>query len=140
MSGVHTPGPWAYRPQEHDDWGIVRTTVVNEAGWRPIVARASYVDSPTDEELGAHRRNKTDPAEANARLIAAAPDLLAALIALTEATVEDCGDPDVVGVDVFDGKTCVDDGTVGWTKDGELATTFKMIRAARTAIAKATGQ
>lgn len=25
-----TPGPWLYRPHEHDDWGVVRGGVLNE--------------------------------------------------------------------------------------------------------------
>jgi hypothetical protein len=65
----HTPGPWLYRPLKHDDWGWVRT----QDGTLVAVARNSPV---TDAEQTAHRRNRTDPYEGNARLIAAAPDLL----------------------------------------------------------------
>lgn len=66
----HTPGPWAYRPLEFDDWGIVRA-----GDYVVAQARAGGGDVSLDE----HRANKTDPYEANARLIAAAPDLLEAL-------------------------------------------------------------
>lgn len=52
-----TPGPWSYRSKEDDDWGIVR----GPDGWVIAQARAG------------------DPYGANARLIAAAPDLYAAL-------------------------------------------------------------
>lgn len=70
MSG-HTPGPWSYRTQPHDDWGVVR------AG-RYIICQAR--DPRVDHlDLGEYRRTKVDPFEANARLIAAAPDLLEAL-------------------------------------------------------------
>ena len=70
MSG-HTPGPWSYRTQPHDDWGVVR------AG-RYIICQAR--DPRVDHlDLNEYRRTKVDPFEANARLIAAAPDLLEAL-------------------------------------------------------------
>lgn len=70
----HTPGPWLYRPKEYDDWGIVRVAGIDEDGWQRIICQASYFADP--DELCAHRANGTDPAEANARLIAAAPELL----------------------------------------------------------------
>ena len=66
---------WIYRPQEHDDWGIVRDADRDDSGFHRVICQANYVASP--DELTAHRINGTDPAEANARLIAAAPDLLA---------------------------------------------------------------
>ena len=72
MKGGHTPGPWSYRSEPHDDWGIVR------AG-RWVICQARDPDVYTEEQLAAHRRAKTDPWEANARLIAAAPDLQEAL-------------------------------------------------------------
>jgi hypothetical protein len=75
---MHTPGPWQYRPHKYDDWGWVRGGVPDEDGYLPLVACArSGAFDATD--YPAHRSNKTDPFEANARLIAAAPDLLAAL-------------------------------------------------------------
>ena len=74
----HTPGPWRHSRDRFDDWGYVR------AGER-LVAVARYdIDDPTEAELNEHRRNHTDPCEANARLIAAAPELLAALRSLLE--------------------------------------------------------
>lgn len=69
----HTPGPWKYRPQEYDDWGWVRATAADGESW--LVAMARSGDYTTEEQLDEHRRNKTDPYEANARLIAASPDL-----------------------------------------------------------------
>ena len=70
----HTPGPWLYRPQEYDDCGIVRTAAINEHGFQNVICQANYFKELA--ELGEYRKNGTDPAEANARLIAAAPDLL----------------------------------------------------------------
>lgn len=64
-----TPGPWTYRPKEDDDWGFVRGPIGR------LVARAASGRVLNEDELGAHRRNGTDPYEANARLIAASPQL-----------------------------------------------------------------
>jgi hypothetical protein len=71
----HTPGPWTYRPLTHDDWGTVRS-LTNSA--IVAVARAGGLGID-EEELDRHRRQKTDPYEANGRLIAAAPEMLDAL-------------------------------------------------------------
>lgn len=69
-----TPGPWSYRSQEYDDWGVVRGKRTDQDCWAPFVcqARDSRVD---DIGENAARREGRDPWEANARLIAAAPDL-----------------------------------------------------------------
>lgn len=73
-----TFGRWLYRPGQFDDWGFVR----DENG--PLVARAlgPSCDEATEAE---HRRNGTDPYEAYARLISAAPELLAACKELRDA-------------------------------------------------------
>ena len=78
-----TAGPWAYRPQEHDDWGFIRTTRATEDGWHPVVARAN--DVSVHEDHDAHRAAKTDPAEGNARLIVAAVNALPSLLTELEA-------------------------------------------------------
>ncbi len=100
---AHTPGPWAYRPDTHDDWGTVR------AGRYHICQARDprYVD---DEYLRQCRVERRDPWEANARLIAAAPELLFALENLLAV------------------------------KNGEGGTMFDSDEIARAAIAKARGQ
>ena len=78
-----TAGPWAYRPQEHDDWGFIRTTRATEDGWHPVVAIARDVSDHEDHD--AHRASKTDPAEGNAGLIVAAVNALPSLLTELEA-------------------------------------------------------
>lgn len=68
------PSRWLYRPDPYDDWGIVRAEADAE-GRRPVICQARY-PYRNEEELNEHRRNKTDPWEASARLIAAAPEML----------------------------------------------------------------
>lgn len=86
MSAQHTPGPWSYRSQPHDDWGTVR------AG-RYIICQARNPAVDYDD-LDEYRRTRTDPYEANARLIAAAPDLLEACEALIAYDEGDDDAPD----------------------------------------------
>ena len=83
-----TPGPWRYRPFEYDDWGIIRMAAPDGA----LVAIAR--GGSNDINLNEHRCNKTDPYEANARLITAAPELLAALKALLPIADSYIGDFD----------------------------------------------
>ena len=71
MSAKHTPGPWEFGPN-HSSTGLAGQLVVRPAGEFPHGEWVADVGSMYDD----HR-------EANARLIAAAPDLLAALIAIT---------------------------------------------------------
>lgn len=67
MSAKHTPGPWTIRTLENFGFNVVH-----------------YVDG---DRFNIHRVAKTGD-EANARLIAAAPDLLAALATFVAEYVE----------------------------------------------------
>lgn len=63
---THTPGPWKY-----------------EAGFVLIPdPKGEYVEAEIDEQLLAHGGAELEECKANARLIAAAPELLAALQSL----------------------------------------------------------
>lgn len=84
-----TPGKWLYRPNEFDDWGEVRVKMP-ESDWPRMVARA-YDPRVDHESLDDYRRRKADPYEANARLIAAAPRVTAALEELLGCLAEYVG-------------------------------------------------
>lgn len=81
-----TPGPWFYRPDVHDDWGVVKTAK-GKRGFAEHVAKAAGGGSPgTDwEDYMSHRENKTDPFYHNAILITNAPRLLREREELQEA-------------------------------------------------------
>lgn len=68
MSAKHTPGPW-------------RATLVNDTGWAVGPNTADGPDYVADVHMLTTGRSDEDSA-ANARLIAAAPELLDALRAL----------------------------------------------------------
>ena len=71
-----TPGPWSYRPYEFDDWGVVRAPVTEQGqSLGGIICQARDPQITRESGLARHRAAKTDPWEANARLIAAAPEL-----------------------------------------------------------------
>ncbi len=84
MSAKHTPGPWEFGPN-HSSTGLAGQLVVRPAGEFPHGEWVADVGSMYDD----HR-------EANARLIAAAPDLLEvaqaarARIALERDVFVDC--------------------------------------------------
>lgn len=128
----HTPGPWLYRPYQHDDWGVVRSTSEVE-GSCPIVASARSGGYPTEEELAEHRCNQTDPYEANARLIAAAPDLLEALKSAVRIAEEARREWDATPAGMRAGKILIalSGGCKGYRRD---------IDAIHAAIAKAEGR
>lgn len=83
MTASWTPGPWTAkkirakeRGDDFDLWDVIATEEQIDAGKaeRPDDLRQGYTFSLLE-----------DPSEANARLFAAAPDLYAALEALTDA-------------------------------------------------------
>lgn len=75
LLGKVTPGPWAYRPTQYDDWGTVRA-----GEW--FLCQAKDPRHLEDDHLNSCRKNGCDPWEANARLIAMAPDLAAEVLRL----------------------------------------------------------
>lgn len=70
-----TPGPWAYRPDPYDDWGVVKAGPC-------VLCQVRDPEAIDEAVLSSHRRNGTDPWEANARRIASLPDLEAAYLTL----------------------------------------------------------
>lgn len=86
MDKPATPLPWAYRPQEHDDWGIIRMSGRDEDGFMRVVCRVNYVASP--EELSAHRMAGTDPAGQDAAYIVHACNAYPHLTAINAELVE----------------------------------------------------
>jgi hypothetical protein len=79
MEGV-TPGPWNYRPDKLDDWGVVKAGDF-------YLCQVRNPDCYTMEHLNQARIAKVDPREANARFIAwcreGVPALAAELAAMT---------------------------------------------------------
>lgn len=84
----HTPTPWAYRPERHDDWGYIRGPKEHPdlPGSIAAIARGEYVH--THDE---HRAAGTDPYAANAAFIVEAVnsyDAMKAELALLRSQVE----------------------------------------------------
>jgi hypothetical protein len=65
-----TPGPYRYRPQEFDDWGVIRDG-------RGFVVGTSR--NPDARDMSGHRAAVTDPFEGNGHLFASAPALYSLL-------------------------------------------------------------
>jgi hypothetical protein len=77
LDAAATAGPWAYRPELHDDWGVVR------AG-RFWICQAKDPAVCTDEQLSEHRAAKTDPWQGNAELIPFLRNAVPAILAMAE--------------------------------------------------------
>lgn len=75
-----TPGPWEYRPDKYDDWGFIRGPEVERSYGRAKMVVALSRDGPDEKDHSEHRRDGTDPYEANGRLIVAAVNALPSLI------------------------------------------------------------
>lgn len=82
-----TPGPWYYRPREHDDWGQIRTAPGDD-GFAALIACARSGGYPTEDELDQHRHNGTDPYGPNALFIVHAREDVPALLAEVERLKE----------------------------------------------------
>ena len=71
LSDAACEGPWLYRPDKYDDWGIIRGGVVQSEHIGPIhpaVARSNAAWGQLDN-FDAHRAAGTDPMEPNGRFI-----------------------------------------------------------------------
>ena len=89
LAGLVTPGEWAYRPDEYDDWGLVKTEPREVGNYEPpfilrgVIGQFRDPDVRGEEALNQHRKAGTDPWETNARLIVtlrnALPELITAL-------------------------------------------------------------
>lgn len=80
LEGV-TPGPWAYRPWQYDDWGTVRAPQGNGHDLAPFVANVRAGRQVSEDELLIHRQKRTDPYGANAEHIARCdPDTMRSIL------------------------------------------------------------
>jgi len=86
MTAQHTPGPWRVEEDRRSDYDIFTGRWDGPeytAGWN--------VESDSGEVIGTEGIIPSNAAEANARLIAASPELLAALEALHAFAAQTCG-------------------------------------------------
>lgn len=94
----HTPGPWRYLKQSNEQGEPVFTVGAEAAeGENKHIARVAFAAGWSDVTGKTHRA--TRPAEANARLIAAAPELLTSALNCTFwlSCLEDLN-PDNIGI------------------------------------------
>ena len=70
LSDAAEAGPWAYRPNKNDDWGLIRggqrpDDAIGQC-WPPV---ANTKPLWGDYDFATHRSAETDPMEANGRFI-----------------------------------------------------------------------
>lgn len=122
MTISHTPGPWYVATGDHQELGLVRAVTTKE-GEVDVICIVDKLPS-NSEEL----------ALANARLIAAAPDLLEALKSALKAM-----ESDWLYIDSERGPTMQEFGDLE-SAVAQYHPSTDVIRDARAAIAKATGE
>jgi len=81
MTMQHTPGPWFHKRDSYNEYGATVAHLI-ETEYEDVVATVSYRER--DPRLNRH-------GEADAALIAAAPELLAALKGLIEYAAREIG-------------------------------------------------
>lgn len=97
LAALATPGPWAYRPEEFDDWGVVKSPPREVGNYEPPFILRGHIaqfhdpEVRDEEALNEHRRNKTDPWRWNAELIVALRNNLPTIIAALKAQRVDEG-------------------------------------------------
>jgi hypothetical protein len=83
MEAAATPGPWAVREREYDDWGLIRCIDANDEWTHPPVCSTAMSWFIKDGDRG--KSEAPAPIDENAKLIAALRNLAPELIALWEA-------------------------------------------------------
>lgn len=71
LSDAASPGPWLYRPDRYDDWGMIRGGEIQSEHIGPIhppVARSNAQWNELDS-FDKHRKAGTDPMAPNGKFI-----------------------------------------------------------------------
>lgn len=83
-----TPGPWAYRPDEFDDWGVVKAPPQRPDGFEYDLSfvLAQFRDPAATDPITQHehRAAKTDPWKGNAELVTFLRNAVPAILAMAE--------------------------------------------------------
>lgn len=126
MTSKHTPGPWDFGNTHRDDQKLI----LSKGGKGKYICTVQIHQTP--RAFGAHEEPERD---ANARLIAAAPELFAALDRIQNYVVTDV-------VESCNGNKCRESWCAGCFSSAEetVAEARDALDAARAAIAKATGE